>query len=227
MNFTLCTLNFALCTFFSIQAVVDTILFGNLTLVPHHTVILDKTSCDLPHIKPIAPPITPPPPTAPPTSAPEICHTFYDIIQATAEPLVCMQMKDCTMGIQCTLEVLDTYYTLNITVLPSEKAFMFSVADSGQKKLGSAKSKNTTVSLPKPPGSSLIFNQTVSGDKKSIGFSVRAGRVCKATVLVEWMYNMYTVTSLLSLVDQTAPFPRPHPVFEYCTPIETVDMAWG
>ena len=156
------------------QAILDTRLYGNATLLPHHTILLDKTRCDLPNITTIAPPTAQPPPASPPPSAPESCHAFYSIIRATrSEPFLCKAMADCETGILCTLELLDTFYTINITVLNEGKAIIFSVTDSNQSNLGSATSRNTTISLPNSPnGTALIFKQTVSA--QSIGFSVRS-----------------------------------------------------
>ena len=155
---------------------MDTILFGNYTLVPHHTIILDKTHCDTPNIDLITPPTTPPSPTPPPPSAPDICHAFYDIISAAKkEPFFCQAMKDCETGIVCTLEVLDTFYTVSISVQAEDKSITFSVTDSNGRKVGGATLKNVTVSLPKPEGASLVFNQSVSAEKGSIGFSVSGG----------------------------------------------------
>ena len=82
-------------------------------------------------------------------------------------------MKDCKTGIQCTLEVLDVFYTVSITIIAEDKAIVFTVSDSNGKTLGSATSKNVTIPLPKPQRSSLVFNQSVSVEKASVGFSVR------------------------------------------------------
>ena len=155
---------------------MDTGFLGNLTLVPHHTVILDKTQCDPPHITTVAPPTVPPLPTSPPSSAPDTCHALYDIIRkAHSEQFFCKAKKDCETGILCSLEILNTFYTVNITLISEDKTIIFSVADSNRKEIGSAKSKNATISLPKPSRTALIFNQRISvdmGATGSVGFSV-------------------------------------------------------
>lgn len=148
--------------------------FGNITIVPEHTIILDKSSCHPPHIVLIAPPTAPPPPTPPPPSSPETCKALYNIIQkAHSEQFFCQANKDCETGILCTLEILNTFYTINITLVSEDKAIIFSVMDSNQMMIGSPMSKNTTVSLPMPDRTALIFGQSVSAEKGSIGFSVR------------------------------------------------------
>lgn len=162
------TINF--CT---LQAVVDA-LFFNITVVPHHTIILDKSRCDPPHIVLVPPPTAPPPATPPPPSSSETCKALYDIIRkAHSEQFFCQAKKDCETGILCTLEILNTFYTVDITIASEDKMIVLSVTDSNQIKIGSPTSKNATVPLPRPPRTALIFNQSVSAEKGSIGFSVR------------------------------------------------------
>ena len=165
------------CTLFcraSWQAVVDALFFGNITIVPHHTIILDKSRCDPPHIIPVPPPTAPPPATPPPPSSSETCKALYDIIRkAHSEQFFCQAKKDCETGILCTLEILNTFYTVNITLASEDKMIVFSVTDSSQTKIGLPTSKNVTVPLLRPPGTALIFSQSVSAEKESIGFSVR------------------------------------------------------
>ena len=196
--------------YYTIQAVLDTIFLGNLTLVPHHTVILDKTQCDLPHIVTVAPPTAPPPPTSPPSSATDTCLALYDIIRkAHSEQFFCKAKKDCETGILCTLEILDTFYTVNITLISEDKTIIFSVTDSNQEEIGSAKSKNSTVSLPKPTSyrTSLIFNQRLSVDKGStgsIGFSVNKTMGNAKTEKIappSSMSRVYTSSYILLIVD--------------------------
>lgn len=88
------------------------------------------------------------------------------------------------------LEILNTFYSINVTIVDKSKAIAFSVADSSQKMLGSVTSKNATISLPVPPGSTLIFNQSVSVDKQTIGFAVRA-------LLNIPEYNNYVIINFL------------------------------
>ena len=166
------------------QAVIDALFFGNITIVPHHTIILDKSRCDPPHIvlvpPPTAPPPASPPPTAPPPASPpppsssETCKALYDIIRkAHSEQFFCQAKKDCETGILCTLEILNTFYTVDITLASEDKMIVLSVMDGNQRKIGSPTSKNATVPLPRPPRTTLIFSQSVSAEKGSIGFSVR------------------------------------------------------
>ena len=157
-----------------LQAVLDTLFLGNLTIVPHHTILLDKARCDPPHIILVAPPSAPPSPTPPPPSFPETCQAFYDIIRNTfSEQFFCRAKRDCEAGLECTLEILDTFYRVDITIDPEAGVIVFRVADSDGRKIGSEASKNTTVSLPRPASTSLIFNQSVSAKSRSVGFSVR------------------------------------------------------
>ena len=72
----------------------------------------------------------------------------------------------------CTLEILDTFYTVSIVVQDDGKSIAFSVTDSDGRKVGGATSKNVSVPLAKPEGASLVFNQSVSVDKGTVGFSV-------------------------------------------------------
>ena len=159
------------------QAVVDAIFFGNITIVPRHTIILDKTHCDPPHILPVAPPTAPPTAMPPPPSSSETCKALHGIIsKAHSEQFFCRLKKDCDAGILCTLEILNTFYTVDITLMSDNKmvTIMFSVLDSNQVKIGfPTTSKNATVSLPKPRRTTLVFNQSVSAEKGSVGFSVR------------------------------------------------------
>ena len=76
-------------------------------------------------------------------------------------------------GLECTLEILDTFYRVDITIDLEAGVIVFRVADSDGRKIGSEASKNTTVSLPRPASTSLIFNQSVSAKSRSVGFSVR------------------------------------------------------
>ena len=65
---------------------------------------------------------------------------------------------------------------MDITLVSNDKmvSIMFSVSDSNQIKIGfPVTSKNATVPLPKPPRTTLVFNQSVSAEKGSVGFSVR------------------------------------------------------
>ena len=152
----------------------DILFFGNITLVPRHTIILDKTQCHPPHIILVPPPTAPPLPTLPPPSSSETCKALYDIVRkAHTEQFFCQLKEDCNAGILCTLEILNTFYTVDITLRPEDKVVVLSVTDSNGAKVGLPTSKNGTVSLPRPQRTTLVFNQSVSAEKGTIGFSVR------------------------------------------------------
>ena len=93
-------------------------------------------------------------------------------------------MKDCETGIQCVLEVLDTFYTVSISIVAEDKAITFTVSDSNGMTVGSATSKNVTIPLPRPQRTSLVFNQRVSVEKGSVGFSVRSQWYFRFSVLL-------------------------------------------
>jgi hypothetical protein len=158
------------------QATIDALFFGNLTVVPHHTIILDKTQCDPPHIVLVPLPTAPPTATPPPPSSSDTCKALYGIInKAHSQQFFCQAKKDCETGILCTLELLNTFYTVDITLVSDDKmvTVTFSVLNSNQTKIGLPTSKNGSVPLPRPPRTTLVFNQSVSAEKGSIGFSVR------------------------------------------------------
>ena len=143
-----------------LQAFLDSIFFGNITIVPHHTIILDKTSCDPPHIVLIAPPTAPPPPISPPADAPETCHAFFRIIQSNqSEPFVCAPLDQCERGISCRLDILDTHYHVNIS-LTSSNEFAFIVEDGpSDRVISNTSGQNVNVTLPKPQGGRMVFKQ--------------------------------------------------------------------
>ena len=172
---------------------MDSVFFGNITIVPHHTIILDKTSCHPPNIVLVAPPTALPPPMPPPPSSPETCKALYDIIQkAHSAQFFCQANKDCETGILCTLEILDTFYTVNITLVSEDKMVAFSVMDSNQMKIGLPTSKNATVLLPRPGRTALIFNQSGSAEKGSIGFSVRLAMAWILQCRIKTKSNLHT-----------------------------------
>ena len=176
------------CTLPCTQAVaVNVLFFGNITIVPRHTIILDKTRCDPPHIVLVPPPTAPPTATPPPPTSSETCKALYDVIQkAHSEQFFCQAKKDCETGILCTLEILNTFYTVDITLLSEDKVITFSVTDSSQTKIGLPISKNGTVPLPRPQRTTLVFSQSVSDEKGSIGFSVRQCLVVYRLLQLSW-----------------------------------------
>ena len=193
-----------------IQATIDASFFGNITLVPRHTIILDKTQCDPPHIVLVPPPTAPPTAMPPPPSSSETCKALHDIIsKAHSEQFFCQAKKDCETGILCTLEILNTFYTVDITLVSNDKmvTIMFSVSDSNQTKLGLPTSKNASVPLPKPPGTTLVFNRSISAEKGSVGFSVRPN---SEEIILESQCQFYFLQLALLAPDLGSPSSRLH-----------------
>ena len=159
------------CTFMQ-ATILDVLFFGNITLVPRHTIILDKTQCHPPHIvlvppppapppPPPPPPRAPPPPVPPPIDAPETCHAFFRIIQSNqSQYFICSQLDQCERGITCRLSLLDTHYHINISLTPANN-FALVVEDGPTDTVISTTSGgNATVLLPKPQGGRVEFKQS-------------------------------------------------------------------
>lgn len=146
------------------QAFITDPFFSRVEILPTHKIILDKTNCTASPTTPtvtVAPPTAPPPPSPPPPDAPDVCHSFFRIVQSNqSEPFVCVPLDQCEKGISCRLDILDTYYHVNIS-LTSSNDYAFLVEDGPADKIISMTSgRNVSVSLPRPEGGRLMFKQS-------------------------------------------------------------------
>lgn len=154
---------------FSLHAVLQLNLtewiFGRIEVVPSSMIVLDKSNCTSPIIVPIFP--TPSPPIPPPANMPQSCHDFFEIISnAASKPFICAPMDKCERGITCQLDILDTYYLVNISLTISNDV-IFTVGDGPADRLISNTTKqSTSVSLPKPEEGSIIFELSILGGKQ-------------------------------------------------------------
>ena len=98
--------------------------FGTINIVPHHTIILDLSSCsDQPPVTPpTAVPTAPPTQSPPPSDAPYLCQALYNLANTTGTELYCLTESSCT-GLMCELTI-DNYflYQLDLLVLPRENS---------------------------------------------------------------------------------------------------------
>ena len=75
-------------------------------------------------------------------------------------------MDKCERGITCQLDILDTYYLVNISLTISNDV-IFTVGDGPADRLISNTTKqSTSVSLPKPEEGSIIFELSILGGKQ-------------------------------------------------------------
>ena len=114
------------------QATVFTPLFGNNTLVPPHTLFLDRFSCPTAIPPPLTPPPTPSPPTYPNPSTPT-CKGLVDIAKENAqEPFVCQVATDTGKegecdSLVCQLDVAGSSYTVTLELYPQGGEYAVSV----------------------------------------------------------------------------------------------------
>lgn len=145
-------------------------------MVPAHTIILDRTSCNRSNFTTIAPP---PPATPPPNPGPassSTCKAFYDVIRSLlAEPFLCNNfLRSCDEGILCRLSVLGVRYdiTLSVTRMPPGPGMLLEVMDSQGQVLGGGAGGVVEVPLPTPENSVLTLMQTYNSKTSSVGMQV-------------------------------------------------------
>ena len=105
------------------QANLTLPFFGTINIVPHHTIILDLSSCsDRPPVTPpTAVPTAPPTQSPPPSDAPYLCHALYNLANTTGTELYCLTESSCT-GLMCELDTHSYLYQLNLLFLPRENS---------------------------------------------------------------------------------------------------------
>lgn len=134
-----------------------------MEVIPRHKIILDKTNCSSVRnttIPTVAPPTAPPPPIPPPVDAPETCHAFFRIVQSNqSEPFICSLLDQCESGISCRLDILDTNYIVNISLIPSNDFAFFVGGGPSNRVISTTSGQNVTVDLPKPQGGRMEFRQ--------------------------------------------------------------------
>ena len=161
--------NYFILTFISPQATIDEPLFGKVQIFPPHTIILDRTHCDLPTFTTLPPPPSPMPIPLPANEPSETCLGFYEAIrQNYTKPFICDFLESCDSGVKCTLSILANIY--NITISYSAGKFEFQVVRNGNEdSLINSTSMVVNITLPSPPGSYLIFSQeTVTSSSRSL-----------------------------------------------------------
>ena len=170
------------CTFMQ-ATILDVLFFGNITLVPRHTIILDKTQCHPPHIVLVPPPTAPPPPVPPSIDAPETCHAFFRIIQSNqSQHFICGPLDQCERGITCRLSLLDTHYHINISLTSANNFALVVEVGPTDTVISTTSGGNATVLLPKPQGGRMEFKQNrliaaVVGQQPTIvSFQVSVGK---------------------------------------------------
>ena len=96
-------------------------VYGTFTMVPRHSITLDLASC--PNRSSVAPPTATPTalPTQPPppVDAPSLCHTLYNLANATAPALICSLVPSCT-ELTCEMYANGNPFSLELIVLPRE-----------------------------------------------------------------------------------------------------------
>ena len=114
-----------------------------------------------------------PPPQPITSDASPICTTLSDLTQNIYinSPIFRCDLKEqCEAGLSCVLDIAHTQYRVDITVEQSSVEFSVSSLDGGSS-YGVSKNRNTTVALPTPDGSSLVFRQN-TGSQRAVGFGV-------------------------------------------------------
>ena len=131
-------------------------LFGNITVIPQHKLLLDRTTCPLPPTVTSSPP-SPTTPTYPPSTSP-ICQGLIDIAKENAqEPFVCTT-RTGTAGeencdtLVCRLDILTSSYRVSIQVFPEggDSVAIVIVTDRGGMTLVDKKVVEEIVSIPVP-----------------------------------------------------------------------------
>lgn len=130
-------------------------------VVPHQFIILDKSTCSFaPSLPPLPTPTTPIQPSA---NTPQICHDFFKIInKATYKPFMCIPMEKCEVGIQCRLDILDTYYRINVSLITT--TIIFTVDGPSGRLISRGEGQDKSVSLPKPNNGMLYFKASGADD---------------------------------------------------------------
>ena len=148
-------------------------MIGRLDITPRQTIILDRTQCDIPEFPTVPVPTILPPPQPVASNAPAVCVSLSETAQkayAKASILRCELRAECDSGLACVLNIGESKYRVDINLTRSSVAFGVLSSD-GQTRYGGSKNKNTTVTLPAPQGTALLFGQLLETDK--VGFKVR------------------------------------------------------
>lgn len=156
-----------------IQGFLDGPLLVKTSIIPLRTISLDRTHCIVPEFPTIAMPTRFPPPDPAPSNAPTVCQSLSETAQTafSNSPILHCQLKEaCDSGLACILDIGQSEYSVDIELTRSSVVLTVSSVD-GDKVYGEVRNQNTSVVLPNPEGTALMFNQTVD-NKDTVGFSV-------------------------------------------------------
>ena len=156
------------------------VIFKEVEVIPPHIIILDRTHCNHRNFPTAIPATQATTPSAPGPDKSKTCAGFYDVIKKTrTQPFTCVSFHSkCEDGIKCQLKILDTSYTIIISVSKQQTALSLLVRDTGDVLLGKGSSGIVDIILPKPQWSNLTMVQKYNPRTGTVGL-----QVCRCTVM--------------------------------------------
>ena len=141
-------------------------IYENITFVPCHTLILDRSNC--PSVpSPTSPTTSTPPTFSPGPDASDTCQRLFDIAKEnTQEPFVCevVQDGDDCSTLKCRLDVGGSSYTIVIEMRPPASKVVVSVT---------VTQANGTVLASQDVTETKSFSVTISEGKLTFSFNMQ------------------------------------------------------